>query len=87
MLPATYCLIVDRRRAGKKPAVRGTRPIWTGLRHVKPSSGMAVDQCAAGDRHNAKTVDAHRARIMDRLGIHDIASLTRFAVKHGLVKV
>jgi len=34
---------------------------------------------------SSKTVDAHRARIMDRLGIFDIAGLTRYAVRHRLV--
>jgi DNA-binding NarL/FixJ family response regulator len=33
-----------------------------------------------------KTVDVHRARIMDRLQVHDIAGLTRYAVRKGLVK-
>jgi DNA-binding NarL/FixJ family response regulator len=33
-----------------------------------------------------KTVDVHRARLMQRLGISDLASLTRYAVRQGLVK-
>ena len=33
-----------------------------------------------------KTVDVHRARIMERLQLNDIASLTRYAVRKGLVK-
>lgn len=32
-----------------------------------------------------KTVDIHRTQLMQRLGIHDIAGLTRFAVRMGLV--
>lgn len=35
---------------------------------------------------SSKTVDAHRARIMDRLGLNDVASLTLYAVRRGLVK-
>lgn len=34
-----------------------------------------------------KTVDVHRARIMERLQVRDVASLTRYAVRRGLVKV
>jgi DNA-binding NarL/FixJ family response regulator len=30
-------------------------------------------------------VTNHRARIMERLGLHDVASLTRYAVSLGLV--
>lgn len=32
-----------------------------------------------------KTVDVHRSRIMERLDIHDIPGLTRFAVRKGYV--
>lgn len=34
-----------------------------------------------------KTVDVHRARIMERLQVRDVASLTRYAVRRGLIKV
>lgn len=34
---------------------------------------------------SAKTVETHRAKMMDRLGIHDIAGLTRLAIRAGLV--
>jgi DNA-binding NarL/FixJ family response regulator len=33
-----------------------------------------------------KTVDVHRARIMQRLGLSDLANLTLYAVRKGLVK-
>lgn len=35
---------------------------------------------------SSKTVDAHRARIMERLGLNDLPSLTLYAVRKGLVK-
>jgi hypothetical protein len=34
-----------------------------------------------------KTVETHRAQLMDRLNIHDIASLVRYAIKMGLVSI
>lgn len=34
---------------------------------------------------SSKTIDAHRAQIMDRLGIRDIASLVRYAIRNGIV--
>jgi DNA-binding NarL/FixJ family response regulator len=34
---------------------------------------------------SVKTVETHRAELMDRLDIHDIAGLVRFAVRTGLV--
>jgi DNA-binding NarL/FixJ family response regulator len=32
-----------------------------------------------------KTVETHRSRLMDRLDIHDVAGLVRFAIRAGLV--
>ena len=34
---------------------------------------------------SVKTADTHRVQLMDRLGIHDIASLVRYAIKVGLI--
>ena len=34
---------------------------------------------------SVKTVEAHRAQIMDRLGIRDVPGLTRYAIRNGLV--
>lgn len=36
---------------------------------------------------SAKTVESHRAQLMERLDIHDVAGLVRYAIKNGLVKV
>jgi len=35
---------------------------------------------------SVKTVETHRTQLMERLDIHDIAGLVRFAVRHGLVR-
>ena len=34
---------------------------------------------------STKTVEAHRAQIMERLDIHDLAGLVRYAIRVGLV--
>jgi DNA-binding NarL/FixJ family response regulator len=34
-----------------------------------------------------KTVETHRAQLMQRLNIHDVAGLVRYAIKKGLVNV
>ncbi len=36
---------------------------------------------------SVKTVEAHRTQMMERLNIHDIAGLVRYAIKIGLVEV
>lgn len=34
---------------------------------------------------SGKTVETHRAQLMDRLGIHDVAGLVRYAIRAGIV--
>lgn len=34
---------------------------------------------------SAKTVDAHRAQLMDKLGLHDVPGLVRYAMRAGIV--
>ena len=34
-----------------------------------------------------KTVESHRAQLMERLGIHDVAGLVRFAIRAGMVRI
>jgi DNA-binding NarL/FixJ family response regulator len=36
---------------------------------------------------SVKTVEKHRQRLMDKLGIHDVAGLTRYAIARGIVDV
>lgn len=48
--------------------------------------GKASKEIASQLGLSPKTVDVHRSRIMDRLQMHDIASLTRYAVRRGLVE-
>jgi two-component system, NarL family, nitrate/nitrite response regulator NarL len=55
--------------------------ILTMLAHGKSSKEIAFDLGLS-----SKTVDVHRARIMERLGVSDVASLTLYAVRNGLVK-
>jgi DNA-binding NarL/FixJ family response regulator len=34
---------------------------------------------------SAKTVEHHRAHVMEKLGVRDVAGLTRVAIRQGLV--
>lgn len=51
------------------------------------ASGQSAKEIAYELDLSSKTVDAHRARIMERLQLHDVASITRYAIKHRLVKL
>jgi two-component system, NarL family, response regulator NreC len=33
-----------------------------------------------------KTADSHRSRIMEKLGVHETASLVRYAIRQGIVR-
>ena len=50
------------------------------------AEGHSTKQMAALLDVSIKTVETHRALLMARLGIHDIAGLVRFAVRVGLVQ-
>lgn len=51
------------------------------------AEGKPTREVAALLNVSVKTVETHRAQIMERLQIFDIAGLVRFAVRHGLVDV
>jgi DNA-binding NarL/FixJ family response regulator len=35
---------------------------------------------------SVKTVETYRSRIMEKLGIHEIAGVVRYAIRHGVVQ-
>ncbi len=49
------------------------------------AEGRSTKQIAAQLGVSVKTVETHRALLMERLNIHDLAGLVRFAVRAGLV--
>jgi len=51
------------------------------------AEGLSSKQIADKLFLSVRTVDFHRANISQKLGVHDIAGLTKYAIRHGLVKV
>ena len=51
------------------------------------AEGSSVKEIAAILKVSAKTVEFHKSALMDRLGIHTTAELTRYAIEHGLVAI
>jgi DNA-binding NarL/FixJ family response regulator len=47
--------------------------------------GQSSARIAEALRISPKTVDTYRSRLMRKLGVADVASLVRFAIRHGLV--
>lgn len=50
------------------------------------AEGVTTKEIAETLRISVKTAETHRAQLMERLGIHDIAGLVRYAIKIGLVQ-
>jgi DNA-binding NarL/FixJ family response regulator len=51
------------------------------------AEGHAVAQIAATLSLSPKTVETYRARMMEKLDIHDFATLVRFAIQHGITSL
>ncbi|HTY35589.1 MAG TPA: response regulator transcription factor, partial [Bacteroidota bacterium] len=67
-----------------------TRPISALTSRQREILQLLAEGCNAKDiaralNISAKTVDNHRADIMDRLNIHDLPGLVRYAIRNGLV--
>jgi DNA-binding NarL/FixJ family response regulator len=50
------------------------------------AEGHVNKQIAATLNLSIKTVEKHRQQLMDKLNVHDIAGLTRYAIAHGVVE-
>jgi DNA-binding NarL/FixJ family response regulator len=51
------------------------------------AQGQNTKTIAASLDLSPKTVEYHRAKLMDALKLHDVAGLVRFAIGAGLIKV
>jgi DNA-binding NarL/FixJ family response regulator len=50
------------------------------------AEGKTTKQIATMLGVSAKTVESHRGKLMQKLDIHEIAGLARYAIRHGLVQ-
>lgn len=51
------------------------------------AEGYSTKDIARTLEISVKTVETHRAQLMERLGIHDVAGLVRYAIRTGIVKL
>jgi len=51
------------------------------------AEGHAVADIASTLSLSPKTVETYRARMMEKLGIHDFATLVKFAIQHGVTSL
>lgn len=72
------------RHPGDETGPRGLTPRQQDiLRRI--AEGQSTKEIAWQLELSIKTVEAHRAQLMERLGIRDVPGLTRYAVRTGLV--
>ncbi len=50
------------------------------------AEGYTSDEIARDLVISRKTVDHHRANILDKLGVRNVAELTRYAIRRGLLE-
>jgi DNA-binding NarL/FixJ family response regulator len=51
------------------------------------AEGYSTREIAQALQISIKTVESHRTQMMERLNIHDVARLVRYAIRTGMVKV
>jgi len=86
--------IVRQLRARERTSFRDSRPQTAPPVHLTPREREVLSLIARGLPNkqiaftlcvSIKTIEKHRQAIMDKLGIHDIAGLTRYAMAKGML--
>jgi DNA-binding NarL/FixJ family response regulator len=77
----------------ESPTRRG--PVKKGIERLTPREREVLQRIAEGCTNkevaadcgiSIKTIEKHRQSVMDKLSIHDIASLTRYAISAGIIE-
>ena len=88
--PVISRLVVDEYLSGQNEAASGPlRQLTPRQREVLQliAEGKTTKQTAALLKVSVKTVETHRAQLMERLDIHDVPGLVRYAVRYGMVHI
>lgn len=80
-------VVVERFLAATRAGEASLRMLTPRQRQVLQliAEGLPTREMAARLNLSIKTVETHRAALMERLQIHDVAGLVRFAIRNGLV--
>src|SRR5262249_39133209 len=81
-------VVADYLRRATGVAERSGDPLTARQREVlqRIAEGQTTKAIARNLGISATTVETHRAQLMDRLGIHDVPGLVRYAIRVGLVR-
>jgi DNA-binding NarL/FixJ family response regulator len=83
-----YCATTSALVHGLARAPIGPEPLSARQRQIlgRVAAGASTKQIAFELGLSEKTVSNHRSAIMQRLGIHDVAGLTRYAIHRGIIE-
>jgi PAS domain S-box-containing protein len=76
------CIEIREHRRAKAPTPLSARQIQV-LALV--AEGKSTKEIGVLLNISYKTADSHRSRIMEKLGVHETASLVRYAIRQGIV--
>ncbi len=87
------CRAIDADLVQQHEQRAGNGGVGTGRAHAAATAdpadwsrrGLSTRQIAERLFLSVKTVETHRAQLMQRLDIHDVPGLVRFAMRHGLL--
>ncbi|HEY1342594.1 MAG TPA: LuxR C-terminal-related transcriptional regulator [Bryobacteraceae bacterium] len=82
--------ISDRRRSVFTPDEQSVRMVFALTERERQvlvliAEGKSTKEAAATLGISYKTADSHRSRILEKLGVHETASMVRYAIRAGLI--
>jgi len=83
--------ITDRRRRMFTPDEASVRLVFALTERERQvlvliAAGKSTKEAAAQLGISYKTADSHRSRILEKLGVHETASMVRYAIRAGLIE-
>jgi PAS domain S-box-containing protein len=83
--------ISDRKRAVFTPDEQAVRMVFALTERERQvlaliAQGKSTKETAAQLGISYKTADSHRSRILEKLGVHETASMVRYAIRAGLIE-
>jgi PAS domain S-box-containing protein len=83
--------ITDRRRRMFTPDEASVRLVFALTERERQvlvliAAGKSTKETAAQLGISYKTADSHRSRILEKLGVHETASMVRYAIRAGLIE-
>jgi len=83
--------VTERRRRTFTPDEQSVRMVFSLTERERQvlvliADGKSTKEAAATLGISYKTADSHRSRILEKLGVHETASMVRYAIRAGLVE-